>query len=261
MYKYLSENRIDILENCMIRYTQPGAMNDPFEFDVKFLKISKDKTLEKIYHETLQSLNYKLTEEQTRKLKKEFFEKELQLEAKERIKNEFQKFDKLLGILSLSDSYDNATMWAHYTNDYKGFIIGFKKDHKYFDVRHSEADEFRKLKKVTYKRNENINFDKLKAEDIFYAKNENWAYEQEYRIIKSLSNATLTGAKDSKGYQTYLFDFPSDLIENIIIGHNMSEEKSTRIIELVSRKEEFSHIKIFKTYINKLDSKIDILPI
>jgi len=31
LYKYLSAERIDVLTNCRIRYTQPGAFNDPFE--------------------------------------------------------------------------------------------------------------------------------------------------------------------------------------------------------------------------------------
>lgn len=30
-YKYVSAKRIDILQNRLIRFTQPNAMNDPFE--------------------------------------------------------------------------------------------------------------------------------------------------------------------------------------------------------------------------------------
>lgn len=30
-YKYAPEERIDILQNCLIRFTQPRALNDPFE--------------------------------------------------------------------------------------------------------------------------------------------------------------------------------------------------------------------------------------
>ena len=31
LYKYFPAERIDILENLQIRFTQPNAMNDPFE--------------------------------------------------------------------------------------------------------------------------------------------------------------------------------------------------------------------------------------
>ena len=31
LYKYVTEERIDILQNRLIRFTQPNAMNDPFE--------------------------------------------------------------------------------------------------------------------------------------------------------------------------------------------------------------------------------------
>ena len=32
-YKYLPPERIDILQNRLIRFTQPNALNDPFEAD------------------------------------------------------------------------------------------------------------------------------------------------------------------------------------------------------------------------------------
>jgi hypothetical protein len=31
VYKYLHSDRIDVLENAAIRFTQPAALNDPFE--------------------------------------------------------------------------------------------------------------------------------------------------------------------------------------------------------------------------------------
>src|SRR5271157_4663926 len=32
LYKYLPPERLDVLRNLCIRFTQPGAQNDPFEF-------------------------------------------------------------------------------------------------------------------------------------------------------------------------------------------------------------------------------------
>ena len=43
-YKYVSAERIDILQNRLIRFTQPNAMNDPFEARPYFYpEISSDR--------------------------------------------------------------------------------------------------------------------------------------------------------------------------------------------------------------------------
>ena len=36
VYKYVSPERIDVLQNCRVRYTQPRYLNDPFELRPHF---------------------------------------------------------------------------------------------------------------------------------------------------------------------------------------------------------------------------------
>ena len=46
-YKYVSSERIDILQNRLIRFTQPNAMNDPFEAKPHFYALgTKEKFAE-----------------------------------------------------------------------------------------------------------------------------------------------------------------------------------------------------------------------
>ena len=42
-YKYVSVERIDILQNRLIRFTQPNAMNDPFEAKPHFYKLGAEE--------------------------------------------------------------------------------------------------------------------------------------------------------------------------------------------------------------------------
>lgn len=39
LYKYLTTDRIDVLRNGTIRFTQPNALNDPFERAAKLDRI------------------------------------------------------------------------------------------------------------------------------------------------------------------------------------------------------------------------------
>src|SRR4030067_3394443 len=41
LYKYVPFERKDILENCLVRFTQPGDFNDPFEMRPSFDLMSK----------------------------------------------------------------------------------------------------------------------------------------------------------------------------------------------------------------------------
>src|SRR5260221_496044 len=36
LFKYIRPDRIDVVEGCEIRFTQPGALNDPFELRPQF---------------------------------------------------------------------------------------------------------------------------------------------------------------------------------------------------------------------------------
>jgi site-specific DNA-adenine methylase len=41
VYKYLSPNRASVLENGLIRFTQSGALNDPFETTANMRKLEE----------------------------------------------------------------------------------------------------------------------------------------------------------------------------------------------------------------------------
>ena len=42
LYKYAPIGRIDILLNETIRYTQPSALNDPYEMRLDFVSLTTD---------------------------------------------------------------------------------------------------------------------------------------------------------------------------------------------------------------------------
>lgn len=185
LYKYLTEERIDVLSNSAIRYTQPSSFNDPFE-TVPFIEalvppdgieqiesnlfcqenidnVDLDKVIESLLaNETLPAEFAGLA----KSLKKEdIFEmirplvgtllKEFLVLGNRNSQEDAQRIiceslDSKFGVLCLTEKNDNHLMWSHYANSHKGFVIGFDTDNACFDKRSNDTAQIGFIKKVEY---------------------------------------------------------------------------------------------------------------
>lgn len=190
LYKYVVADRVDILEDGLIRFTQASSFNDPFEtrpyIDALIERATIDETVERIYS-MFYDIDEKLFEEEYNRILLDTKHKyNLPVDFMERIKiitpNDGLNLAKKMigpllkslvgldsiqykeiaqslmskaisekyGILSLSEENDNLLLWSHYANSHTGFVIGFNTNHTFFDQRISEHDNIRKLCKVHY---------------------------------------------------------------------------------------------------------------
>lgn len=120
-----------------------------------------------------------------------------------------------IGTFCLTEAWDNASMWAQYSNKHKGFCLCFNITDDPF---------FRMLRKVTYTSScPSVSLlDRLIRSDYFIdatscTKRIDWAHEKEWRII------------NKPGKQ----DFPPESLSGVIFGCDMVEEDKTRIYEWV----------------------------
>lgn len=189
LFKYVIPERVDILQNCQIRFTQPSEFNDPWEalpnleailnFEAREDLLTEvfnemengkyNKIVQDVIEEMQKKYNRKLTPEeiemtytalqtqaipQTEQEVKYMGHSILGLkygETKESlIKTNFEIFNKKIGILSLSERHDSLLMWGHYANSYRGFVIGFNSEHDFFNQTTSVEDSFRKVKALKY---------------------------------------------------------------------------------------------------------------
>lgn len=183
LFKYVSNEKY-ILEDGYIRATQLEALNDPFE--ATYCKKS------------------------LKKLSKHFEGCE---KGKELIKSiEDEKHN--IGIISFSESKDNLLMWAHYGNEYSGYLIGASTIgvitgnifHKLFPF--WEDSGIKKIydgtfSSIHYRKQFSYKIDMFDRDysnisrecknrilyDIFRHKSEEWIYEKEHRIILRLEQA------------------------------------------------------------------------
>lgn len=184
IYKYVVDERIDILQDRHIRFTQPSEFNDPFELNPFFTAMTDDifveellkgpgwdeENFEKLLEEAFIKktkeyigvpLSYGLVREQAKIFIKQFlplgkimFRNILKLNGRETRNAILSKMrvaiDKTVGILCFTEMSDNLIMWAHYAQSHEGFVIEFDEKHKFFDQR-SKTKELRgHLKKVQY---------------------------------------------------------------------------------------------------------------
>lgn len=145
------------------------------------------------------------------------------------IHREYQ--DKYYGVFSMSACWDNILMWSHYSNNHKGFCVGF------YEEKFREPPIFGKGGLVSYSKQvpdiiPDLNPDSQLTEERVrtsftetHVKAEDWSYEQEYRLTKlfypgepTIEERTLT--------------FPKDSIAEVILGCRISEELEEEIVDI-----------------------------
>jgi len=279
LYKYVTPERIDIIENLMIRYTQPEALNDPLEGKVVFDQFASEAEMEKTFQENFVNElknQYELLPQDIKKhITLKGFVKYVDKEKPDAY-NEFKSlleavtpdiktsmkcaFDGRVGVLSLTETPNNMSMWAHYAMNHRGFVLGFDAEHPYFHQKRSESDEFYYLRRVKYYEQKDRILKKmleLSMDDIFLAKNIEWSYESEWRILAPVQYADCKN--DSVSPVVYLFKFPPEALRQIIIGENMDIRNREKILHIIRSKSEMHHIELKQAKINVEQFHLDIV--
>ncbi|WP_297480123.1 DUF2971 domain-containing protein [uncultured Photobacterium sp.] len=122
IYKFLPQERIDVLQHLKIRYTPLTSLNDPFE-SIPLFKL--DDLRYKYIKKTLSKFN--LSEDETIKL----VDDKIKVMPDNIRKKIISGLGDSFGVLSLSRSRHNLLMWSHYAQSHTGFVIGFDETHKF----------------------------------------------------------------------------------------------------------------------------------
>jgi hypothetical protein len=233
LYKYVKQERIDVVRDRMIRLTPPGYLNDPFECRLSFKTLTENEQDEHIRSwRKCASIQY--------------------------------------GILCLTKRPDSHVMWAHYGEAHRGFILEFESDNSFFKDQRYEAiidwkwfgegpplvyPGFGTLKDVSYSDDRPCtdNPEEIPFES-FFVKSKDWAYEEEVRMILPLH------AADKNDYENwiYLFKFPPTALTGIILGAGASEELTNRLSVLVHN-EQLCHVNLRKARLSLHTFGIEIV--
>lgn len=217
LYKYYSANRKRVLgyvlHDQLIRFTQRTVLNDLYELSPSI------RFPEKKYRharELIARTHSKITD--CPPTSSTEFEADIR-----RLLNDCL-------ILSLSSKWDIMPMWSHYSNNFKGFVVGFDQSNPFFSV----------AEKVQYVTKFPVLSDDFKA---VLTKHKQWGYELEWRIIKVLGDAEPDATK-GKGGDIYLYKFPPSALTEVILGPKMTADDERRIRTILSTPE-LSHVALF----------------
>jgi hypothetical protein len=239
-----------IISKQEIYFPKPSEFNDPFDGNIPIRGelITYEECLEKnleilniVHHDKDQKLVYEYAKEITDG-KTLWHPDTIKRESKEQI----EKWDRIIGLFSLSELNNNILMWSHYSNYHTGFVVGF--DTSILDT-HSEFDCIEPLiYQVDYpiihpaKDDLDVKFHKK-----FFYKSTLWSYEHEWRISKN-------------HIKNRIIKLTTDSIIEIILGCRMSQKDKNDILKKID-KHLSKNIKIYQAVKKDCNFGLDIMQI
>lgn len=222
LYKYVSSEDLLRVLDGNIRFTQPGAFNDPFEMVPELYVPGNDETKDI-------SISFSLT---TPRRKPNVGELEEDFESdycNDRNSRSIRaSLDQAIGILCLSRNGSSLLMWSYYAESYSGAIIEVDESHEFFtgiiDVQYR-----RNRPKIDIK-NYIENKDPFPIAELC-VKPKEWEYEVEARVVRNLLDCKSDG--ESQGYPVYVMDFPIDCIKSVVLGERMSIDTQRKVWEKI----------------------------
>lgn len=233
LHKYMSAERaIGFLKDRTIRFTQPNALNDPYECHLTINRKVRETLLEDSarYRKTISNLSEDEIREQTAANESTIIENALL--AYRRIRNE-------LGVLSLTEDPLNLLMWAHYGDEHKGIVVELDFAHPSLFIGSSGGKEFASLYAVRYTREKVCGIPTPEnVIETLITKSPEWGYEKEWRFVR-----TLNLLRESKP-NIFVADIAPEAIKRIILGARFPAEKLPEITECL--KDDLKHVIVEK---------------
>lgn len=264
VYKYRdwnNSNHKKILLGQEMYFTSPKDFNDPFDCRITddlslitteeipgFIKIKVDIAIREGLFDESQSINA------SRQLRDKFIYLEKMQKEQDAITYQIQ--DDCYGIFSASARWNSILMWSHYANNHTGFCIGYKEEilrnyliacgHLVKGGQISYAEEYPKMKpKPDFSPHDAL----MKAFKQTHTKSREWEYEEEYRIVKTIS--------DPFTEEQRKIHIPLFCVSEVIIGMRIAKTHEDEITNFCKT----NNIQSYKTKKVPFKFQIDRFPL
>ncbi len=249
LYKYCNTNGFDILKNSRLRLSRIDRFNDPFELifgvdeDSALINIKKEyeenSDIINEWMDILSSQNITYNEASPADILEKIAKFKI-ADFQRAIKILWENWNQEMGIVCLSESMDVIQMWAHYTDNHKGIVVGLEEG-EFVKNKESIITVCYRDKMVLFPvtgRLDNLEQYTTKyIPEVLGRKETNWSYEKEIRIYGDLNE------KEADGH--YYINIPILCIKEIYLG--ISSDSTTELIaSCIKKRDEFKHLKIFK---------------
>jgi hypothetical protein len=224
LYKYGTIEDIMRILRGSIRFTQPSDFNDPFEL-LPEVVIPNDAIKSEL------SFSFDLQVQRRLQRPGALAEVPAGFQASDATSRDIVKqFNSLIGILCLSRVSDSLLMWAHYGAQYAGAVVEFDGSHEFFE---GQIDvEYRALRPMR-----DVAAYVSPSEPIPIAelcvKSEQWRYEQEVRLVRSLADCDVNRGTDDRKFPIYTRRLPIECIKSVTLGERTPVEEQREVYSAV----------------------------
>jgi hypothetical protein len=223
LYKYVDIAGLKRILAGSIRFTQPSAFNDPFEL-LPEVVVPNDATERQL------SFSFDVLAQRRHPPPGALDAVPDGCQASDAMSRDIvQQFNGLIGILCLSRVNDSLLMWSHYADQYAGAVVEFDGAHEFFA---GQVDvEYRPLRPMR-----DVSAYVSPPEPIpvaeLCAKSEQWKYEQEVRVIRSLADCEDRGP-GPRGFTVYTQQLPQACIKSVTLGERTPVPEQRAIYDAV----------------------------
>jgi len=265
LYKYFGPERCEVLDNWLVRFTQAGALNDPFELKPHIASYGTSEELREVAErkweehakERYEELAAKYTNPMPFSEFRRLIEKDRSSMIEEALARDMtpvieemaakisSMINESIGILSLCEHPDDLLMWAHYAAGHAGFVLEFDTKSAFFNQKNPPgwanannedtkvfSKEYGWIRKVCYSvERPSVVVTKLDFGTLL-RKGKPWAYECEFRMLMPLEYGLQCALERTNNYPVCLFPIPPSAVTRIILGCNSEAElleKATRL--------------------------------
>jgi hypothetical protein len=269
LYKYFPPERVDVLQNGRLRFTQPVVFNDPFECSPAFLDFAPEKMMDRVSR--VEAARMGMPEEERQRIFDSVYGPAgSRRRGQQVVAMLMAALGRGVGILSLTERPDNLLMWAHYAKSHEGFVIGFKTADSFLSRPGAHPNAANHLRKVLYsKRRVKLKFlTSLGLVEMYFTKSLEWQYEREWRMFTVLAEEDTKGVLEMCAKSiaqsgaivglppcpVRLFDFPASCVENVTIGCRATDHTCNAIASIIGAK--YPHAETLKAKISATEFKL-----
>jgi hypothetical protein len=233
LYKYCRPERVHVLRECSVRFSQRTAFEDERELRPE---VAAFGTEEEICAYMDFNPYFRLM---PTSLRNAVVERILTVpgwqERVTRIAQSNVKAADEFGVFCLCEQSDSNEMWAGYAGK-AGFVIAFDTTHASFDSLRNPG----KLGKVTYSDEPVGTFLGSYGPEAFFRKRAKYAFECEWRIIRAIHRMERRG--EHEGHPVFVSPFDPTCVSEILVRARCSVEGELR--ELLGMDGRYRHVAV-----------------
>jgi len=247
LYKYCDTRGFDILKNSRLLIKKVDNFNDPFELLLGIDVDTAHNIIQKEYKENpniinswkslLDSKNIKYDKDSNEDILEKIIEFQI-IDFENNVPNILRNQE--MGVVCFSESPDVIQMWAHYTENHTGIVVGIEESEFVNDKQAIITVCYRDkmvLFPITMIPEKLDQYVQKYIRDALGRKETHWNYEKEVRLYVSLEE------KDEDG--NYYKIIPASSIKEIYLGLRSSE--TTKLVaECIKQREEYKYLKVYK---------------